>query len=320
MTFLLIIPLILLLSAVFSFINMENSIILNKKSSKNVIYAADDIENNVPIIARKVIEDMAYNVIDNNVSYTNSSDSAKKIIELKINEISKKYENKGIKSNCIINYLKTNGNDPFLIDINFSLDVEEGNVKHQETITKEFSIEGLPDPLPFIKLRKYGNLHHDKSKIYYGDSLAAYLSEKGLKNVSYYKNAISPFLIKKCPYEEYTTHNNTNILLNCLKNGYYHESHDGACYFYRLNGKGVSDGREFGIETFIVPSTLIENVSAPVSVDHVLFSDTNTYYGFSFCFNSTSSFSGLFLDNGHRKKYGILLFLLLEPLFDFHTI
>lgn len=83
---------------------------------------------------------------------------------------------------------------------------------------------------------------------------------------------------------------------NCIEKGYYHESADGSCYLCRLEGKGVCP--HYGLETFIVPSSKL-NKSISGS-DHVVFHDS--YLGEKYDYFHDKS---LFLDDSHRKKYGL---------------
>ena len=125
-----------------------------------------------------------------------------------------------------------------------------------------------------------------------------------------YENSSSPLYIKKCPFDPYLSHGNSNklqTLKNCIENGYYHESNDGACFLCRLEGKSTCS--HYGLETFIVPASNNKSVStAPCSIDHVIFNEdiNGTYNGEVVeYYSSFNNYFRIFLDNGHRTKYGI---------------
>ncbi|MGZ7044672.1 MAG: hypothetical protein ACXVHM_08760, partial [Methanobacterium sp.] len=94
-------------------------------------------------------------------------------------------------------------------------------------------------------------------------------------------------------------------LKNCIDNGYYHESNDGACFLCRLEGKAICS--HYGMETFIIPLASANNTlfNAPCSSDHVIFNDNYEGYALIYHSNSTGYYK-LFLDNEHRAKYGLI--------------
>jgi hypothetical protein len=61
-----------------------------------------------------------------------------------------------------------------------------------------------------------------------------------------------------------------------------------------------------GIETFIIPAATTNNntTMAPVSICHVIFSVGGTGSKIIYRFNATHLYK-LYLDGGHRSKYGI---------------
>ena len=168
----------------------------------------------------------------------------------------------------------------------------------------------MKDPVPLLYCKDYGISYNDSS-YNYGDSLSEFLKRQGLENHSFYINASSPFIVKKCPYDPYKHHGDDNgkIMKNCRDNGYYHESRDGACFLCRLEGK--SGCEHYGFETFINPQKTNETglISACGS-DHVIFSN-NIYPGVEVIYNSENDSGNLvneilFLDpNGHKVKYGM---------------
>ena len=115
-----------------------------------------------------------------------------------------------------------------------------------------------------------------------------------------YSNACSGIIIKRCPYEDYTSHAHSNItMLDCLNNHYYHFSHDGLCVFCRLENKTTCSHN--GLETFIVPSNKFNESTS--SICHVYFNRTSDghYNGSLYEFNNNSF---IYLDNAHGDKYG----------------
>ena len=91
---------------------------------------------------------------------------------------------------------------------------------HNESISQNVSIIDpnypIPDPLPFIKCKKYGEITNTSTKILYGSSLANLLKAENLTNADVYENASSPLFIKKCPYDLILTMEIIHIL-SCLK-------------------------------------------------------------------------------------------------------
>ena len=69
-----------------------------------------------------------------------------------------------------------------------------------------------------------------------------------------------------------------------------------------MEGHGTCS--HYGLETFIVPGEYTETNSSITSIDHVIFSD-NPYSGNLICLNNSSNTKNfIFLDNGHKNKYG----------------
>jgi hypothetical protein len=233
-----------------------------------------------------------------------------------------KYVNNGIEAECDIQYVD-NSQDPFQIEVKSKIKVEKGTLKHQENLTQNISlINGsfpIMDPLPFIKCKEHGGATIREDKIFYGSSLSNHLESRGINNSEAYENATSPLYIRKCPYDPYELHGNTNDLVNlknCIDNGFYHESSDGSCFLCRLEGRGVCP--HYGMETFIVPAPSVNlpslNNSSAVATsapDHVIFDDTGhgTYQGHQIVyFNNGTHYFYLVLDDSHRKKYGLPTF------------
>ncbi|MDI6643894.1 MAG: hypothetical protein QME14_02460 [Methanobacteriaceae archaeon] len=304
LSFLLMIPAILLVFIIFTVNNIGTEPSSIAIQSKNVFYEVNDLKNNIPRISKKVINEISMQVIDRG-AVNDSREVVKEKLQLKINQILAKSEfNDGLRINCTVLSVET-GDDPFIIQINSTIHVSKNTVVHEENISQNISIEGLPDCLPFIVCSEFGKPEIIEDKIYYNSYLFEFLNNKNISNSEVYINATSPFLIKKCPYHPYTVHGNLLNLKNCIENGYYHESNDGACYLCRLEGKNTCP--HYGIETFIIPQCMKNStfIMAPCSIDHVLFNKTSFYgMGIDYYQNNLYYYK-IFLDNGHRLKYGI---------------
>lgn len=306
-SFLLIIPAVLLTISFINFVQGENEINTQSVQSDQVSFASEDFKRNLPLLSRQSLQNVSLEIIEQNKSIDNSPDAIKTHLQIKIDNLAAKYQNFNIK--CTVNSIQTSPSDSFFIEVNSTLTVSQGNFKQHEHYSDLVSIEGLADPLPFIKCRAYGSITNNNTRTIYRDSLKYYLANKSLENSSFYENATSPFLIKKCPYDPYLSHGSKNIMKNCQENGYYHYSNDGSCYLCRMEGKVLCE--HFGFEVFVTPSPIISNNSslileAPCSSDHVIFGES-IYTGQSVIYqvnNGTNYF--LFLDQGHKSKYGVI--------------
>ncbi|HTX61429.1 MAG TPA: hypothetical protein VMC48_03910, partial [Methanobacterium sp.] len=203
-----------------------------------------------------------------------------------------------------------------------SIKVKKADVIHREHISQEISIIDpqypTPNTLPFIKCREFGGAQEVNNRIYFGNSLENYLESRGVENAQAYENATTALIIKKCTYDPYIMHGQKDrkTLKNCIENGYFHESSDGACFLCRLEGKGVCP--HYGMETYITPPEINNSSfnssnstcnSAPSSIDHVIFNETppgtGTYQGKKLIYSSDGLKTLiLYLDNAHRQKYG----------------
>lgn len=320
-SFLLIIPTFLILMV---FVNMtvgHDSVDKSDITSDDVLFVAKDMETNLPLIGREVLKNKSEKVVESGNPLSNSQKEIKDDIQHNMDILCSKYSSGDVKAKCEVMYVN-NSQDPFQIEIKSKINVEKGTFKHQVNLTQNISIINgsylIMDPVPFVKCKEHGGVTIQNGKIFYGSSLANYLESRGINNSEAYKNATSPLYINKCPYDPYELHGNNHDLINlknCLDNGFYHESSDGACFLCRLEGKGVCS--HYGMETFIVPapahnsSNLSISDTAPSSSDHVIFNDTGhgTYSGKEIIFfNNGNKSCRLFLDNSHRKKYGLPIF------------
>jgi hypothetical protein len=320
-SFLLIIPIFLLLMVFVNMAVVQADAQKSVLTSEDVLGVANDLETNIPQIGRQVLKDKCEEVVSSGNPLTDGRKVIKDELQDRMDILCSNYCRDGIKAECEIFYVN-NSQDPFQIEVKSKIKVEKGVLKHQENLTQNISIINGPvpimDPLPFIKCKSHGGVTIKGDKIFYGSSLSNYLESRGVNNSKAYENATSPAYIKKCPYDPYELHGNTlNFvnLKNCIDNGFYHESSDGACFLCRLEGKGVCS--HYGMETLIVPApsvnTSLNNSSllAPSSSDHVIFNDTGhgTYSGHQIIYyNNGTNYFYLFLDDSHRKKYGLPTF------------
>jgi hypothetical protein len=313
MSFLLILPVFTLFMVLIdiNYANTESKSLLIKSETTSHVFR--DIESNIPRVGRQALKEEAYTVINSKKPLINSRKVTKDNIQLKMDQITQNYNKDGWNLSCTIQSV-TESEDPFQVEVTSTVVVNKDDVSHQQVLHQKISIndpeDPLPDPMPFVKCNEYGGAAINGSRIFYGHSLASYLESRGKNNWAVYENATSPLFINKCPYDPFKAHGNPNTmetLKNCLDNGYYHESNDGACYLCRLEGKSTCYHQ--GIEIFIVPHpSCNQSETAPCSVDHVLFGENGSdiYPGGSVqYFKVDGLIFQLFLDNSHRKKYGI---------------
>ncbi len=222
------------------------------------------------------------------------------------------YENYNIQINSSLIAIENTPN-PFSYKFKTYISCSKGDYSFERIISSDVDCIGLKDPVPLLNLKAYHGLSYNESSYNYGNSLSEFLRANGVENYSFYIDANSPLIIRKCPYDPYKHHGDDNgkIMKNCRDNGYYHESRDGACYLCRLEGK--SGCEHYGFETFINPQKTNETgrVSACGS-DHVIFSD-DIYPGVEVIYNNETIGPGencayeiLYLDpHGHKVKYGM---------------
>ena len=325
LAFLLIVPSILLLMVFVDMVNLDKSVDTIIKSG-NSFYISEDVERNIPVITRQVLKETVDNAVSTGNSLPNSRMVIKNAIEHKMNKLSANYQNNtGVNIRCTINSIESASN-PFEIEVNSTILVMKDNITYNHKVNQNISILEtdpqnsfsmnsncsalISDPLPFIKCKKFGGVSIENGRISYGSSLKKYLG--GVDGSEVYENASSPCYIKKCPYDPYKSHGNSinfMTLKNCVDNGYYHESNDGACLLCRLEGHPTCN--HYGFETFIVPSSVGSQqiFRAPSSIDHVVFDKDNyndPYLGESVQYNFDDNiFHVLYLDSGHRAKYGL---------------
>lgn len=310
LSFLLIIPTIFLIAVFADIVHTGSETQSLAVQSDVTFYTAKDIESNIPVITEKILQKTTDGVVKTGNPLTNSRNAIKNNLQEELDQLSEKYQDsERLNVTCKIWSVNPSAH-PFKIEVNSTICVQKGNVIHNEHISQNISIIDskypIQDPLPFIKCKNYGEITNTSTKVLYGSSLANLLKSKNLTNADVYENATSPLFIKKCPYDPYIDHGNFPyfiVLKNCIDNGYFHDSSDGSCFLCRLEGKATCP--HYGFETFIVPSNSSNStlISAPCSIEHVIFNDS-VYPGEEIIYYSDGS--RLFLDdNGHRKKYGL---------------
>ncbi|MDO5851063.1 MAG: hypothetical protein Q4Q23_01090 [Methanobacteriaceae archaeon] len=302
---LIIIPLIILLLLMIN-VNQEiTNTTTNKLESNEITEVTTDLNNNMEQITQKTLSETIITVITSKKQVPNSKELLIENLQKNVNDKTIQYSINDIKLNCTINDIKPSDN-PFKLKIIYTIISQKSN--HENPIintkeTQEITITNneypIIDPLPYLKT----DIRYDQEKfIEYDDNLMHYLQERNIANFEVYFNSVSPNIIKKCSYQPYTTHihNNNTTLINCLENKYYHQSSDGACILCRLEGKATCS--HYGIECFIQPKINNSINNSPTSIDHVIFNDS-MYNGDKIIFNQENN-SFLYLDNGHRQKYG----------------
>jgi len=294
---------IIVLNTAIEHENEKNEII----SSNNYQYIMNDYIRNIPLLEREALEELSEDVIKNERPCLDSESDLKDRIDEKIIEKNQEYyDNYNILINSSLISIE-NTTDPFSYKFKTHITSVKGDYSFNNIISSDVDCINLKDPVPLLFCKGHNGLSWNDTDYSYGNSLSEFLKSKGVENYSFYENASSPLIVRKCPYDPYVHHGDDDgkIMKNCRDNGYYHESRDGACYLCRLEGK--SGCEHYGFETFINPHSTNETgrVSACGS-DHVIFSD-DIYPGVEVIYNSEDGLNEiLYLDpHGHKVKYGM---------------
>ena len=206
------------------------------------------------------------------------------------------YDNYNILINSSLISIE-NTTDPFSYKFKTRISSVKGDYSFDNVISSDVDCINLKDPVPLLFCKGHNGLNWNDTDYRYGNSLSEFLKSKGVENYSFYENASSPLIVKKCPYDPYVHHGDPGVLRDCLDTGYFHESADGSCYLCRLEGKGKCP--HYGMEVFIQTHTPLGNESLSCS-DHVVFADH--YNGEKI---DPDDWDSLILDSSHRKKYGL---------------
>ena len=281
-------------------------------SSNQFQYIMNDYMSNLPYIEREALEELSEDVIRNNNPCRDSKYDLKEMIDEKLSLKNQEYwNNYNIHINSSLIAIE-NTSTPFSYRFKTYISSVKGDCSFEKLASDDVDCIGLKDPVPLIYCKGHHGLSYNGTSYNYGNSLSEFLRENGVENYSFYINASSPLIIRKCPYDPYIHHGDDNgdVMKNCRDNGYYHESRDGACYLCRLEGK--SGCGHYGFETFINPQRTNETgrISACGS-DHVIFSD-DVYPGVEVIYSNETDGDGeslheiLYLDpHGHKVKYGM---------------
>lgn len=302
---------IVVLNAAIEERNEENEII----SSNQYQFIMNDYIRNIPLLEREALEELSEEVMKNKRPCRDSKSDLKELIDEKLEMKNEEYWNTyNIQINSSLIAIENTSN-PFSYKFKTFISSAKRDYSYENTIADDVDCINLKDPVPLLFLKSYYGLNYNDSSYNYGNSLSQFLKRYGVENYSFYINASSPLIIKKCPFDPYKHHGDDNgkIMKNCRDNGYYHESRDGACYLCRLEGK--SGCEHYGFETFINPQRTNETgLASACGSDHVIFSD-DIYPGVEVIYNNESIENGigereiyeiLYLDpNGHKVKYGM---------------
>lgn len=303
------ISIIMILIIILILISTLNFSISSNNENNNIIeddsinYIAEDYKRNIKIISEESVINISNEVINSKIPLNNSEKVIKDHIIGKLNNLNHiYYEKYHITASSEIYSIKNI--NPFNLEISGKISLKKNAKEYNGNINEKISLIGLKDPLPILKCGNNPNLTIDNENIYYGNSLTNYLNLKETNNTYLYENASSPYIIKKCPYIPYTSHGENGSMKNCISNGYYHESSDGACYLCRLEAKGNCS--HYGLETFIIPQSNLSYLQGTCSSDHVIFGD-DSYNGNSVIYYLVDNIISevIYLDNGHLTKYGM---------------
>ena len=240
---------IIILNSAISQENENNEIV----SSNSYQYVLDDYIRNLPLIQHEALEELSEELIENKRPCLDSKRDLKEIIDGKLNEKNQEYyDNYHIQINSSLIAIENTSN-PFSYKFKTHIFSVKGDYSFERIVSSDVDCIGLKDPVPILYLKDYHGLSYNESSYNYGNSLSEFLRANGVENHSFYIDANSPLIIRKCPYDPYKHHGDDNgkLMKNCRDNGYYHESKDGACYLCRLEGK--SGCEHYGFETFINP-------------------------------------------------------------------
>lgn len=296
--FILIIPLIMLMIITIEEYSHETENIEKKTEAVKIQSKTEDFEREIITITQQTLHETTLNITTTNVPIKDSRTYIKNIINEKIEEKEKKYKKDNIIINTSIKSVDSS-DDPFKIEIKYHITatINNSQIKINRDEVKQVDITDSKyqvfDPLPVLKT----GMTQKNNRINFEGKLSEIIN---LKNSDAYTNTMISFSIKKCPYDNYNQHGNDNqTISNCINNHYYHNSHDGMCLLCRMENK--TSCTHYGFETFIIPTLNYDR--APASIDHVLLNDKNSQYmGNKIEIDNQTV---LYLDNGHRAKYGL---------------
>lgn len=285
---LLIIPCMILLLLV-----IDETEHINQNTQKNIksdklSTNTDEFIKQLPTQAHKMLNNITLNVTTSKKPLKNATKTMKEVLQSNINNLSSMYKN--INITCKVLDIKKNSN-PFKIDIYYSLNSTDNTDKILKKFKQTIKIDDNPTN-PVYDPELHLKAHTIKQK-----NIIRFKNNPNLTTT--YEDAYAGDIIRECSLINYTHHGNSNMSIqNCIDNHYYHTSRDGLCLFCRLENK--TSCKDMGFETFIIPQHKTDK--AIVSTDHVLLNDTNQYQAGYVEVNESTI---LYLDNGHRTKYGL---------------
>lgn len=145
LSFLLIIPSILLLIVVVDMVNLDESSNIMLKSDTS-FHISGDVERNIPIISMQVLKESAEEVVATGDSIPNSRMVIKNMVESKMNNLNANYQNNtGVSVKCTIKSVDS-APDPFEVEINSSISITKDNISYNRDISQNISILGLYPP------------------------------------------------------------------------------------------------------------------------------------------------------------------------------
>ena len=199
-------------------------------SSNNYQYVMNDYIRNLPILERESLEELSEEVMNNQRPCLDSKSNLKEIVDGKLSDYNQQYyDNYNIQINSSLIAIENTSN-PFSYKFKTYVRSVKGDYSFENIASSDVDCIGLRDPVPLLYCKSYHGLSLNDTDYNYGDSLSEFLKSNDVENYSFYVNASSPLIIRKCPYDPYVHHGDPGVLDDCMKKGYFHESADGSCY------------------------------------------------------------------------------------------
>ncbi|MBO7241274.1 MAG: hypothetical protein J6U90_02310, partial [Methanobrevibacter sp.] len=197
-------------------------------SSNNFQYIVNDYMRNIPLIEHEALEELSEEVMKNKRPCLDSKRDLKEIIDEKLSVKNQEYyDNYNIQINSSLIAIE-NTTNPFSYKFKTHVFCMKGDYSFERIVSSDVDCINLKDPVPLLYLKNHPGRSYNDSSYSYGNSLSEFLRKKDVENYSYYINASSPLIIRRCPYDPYKHHGDDNgkLMKNCRDNGYYHESRD----------------------------------------------------------------------------------------------
>ncbi len=294
----LLIPILLLLVITIEEYEHDVNSTVESLESNKIKTSTENFEEELILLTKQSLHEVSLDVIGSGRALTNSRKELKEVLQSKVDNATTRFLENNIIISCHIDGIDSSDN-PFDIEVHYSLEAtlnsSKSKISKKECRLVEITDADYPvyDPLPTLKTGAV----FDDDRVYYLNRLSGYIT---LDAGEAYSNAVQPVTVRQCPYNTYPEHgNHNNTMLNCIKNHYYHNSHDGLCLLCRLENR--TSCKDYGFETFIIPTVVMEQ--APASIDHVLLNDKNAQYNGNNIRLDNNTI--IYLDNGHKVKYGL---------------